>query len=242
MMNEFGFQRLLKKLGAKHSLFLSLFASVEGRPIRLSDFPQLAKVFMEVIDLYGQVYLDEGFPACYANILRNTILEHVTGARWQKTTFPMTWQIDGERLPAYVCQIAMPSGHLHWELVFQKGDGFFCFYDPYGCHIKGQQVHVIVPVRLEVQIRPACHGKMSGSVKNADYHGKRNRSMHNKIGPRGIKDPIINIARPDSRPKSDSVVSDDGALLSGESVNLREDHSFPCFEGDFPRDIRPRRR
>jgi hypothetical protein len=241
MQNEFGFQRLLKKLGTKHCLFLSLYASAVGRPIRLSDFPQLAKVFMEVIDLYGRVYLDEGFPACYANILRNTILEHVTGARWQKTTFPMTWEIDGRRFPAYVCQVTMPSGNLHWELVFQKGSDFFCFYDPYGCHIKGQQVHVVVPVRLEVQIRPACHGKMNGFTKNPDCHGKRNRSMR-KIGPRVIEDTMMHIAKPDSRPKSDSIVESGNTLISGEHVALEEDHSTPIFETDFPKEIRPRRR
>jgi hypothetical protein len=91
--------------------------------------------------------------------------------------------------------------------------------------------------------RPWKARRVNNPDPRTQFRGQNFTPVHrNKIGPRGIKDPIIHIARPDSRPKSDSVVSDDGALLSEKSINLREDHSSPFFEDDFPRDIRPRRR
>lgn len=144
-MKMFGFQRLLKKLGTSQSLFLSVYSEVLGRPIRLADFEFMSRTFMEAVSCYGLVYLDEGFDPIFRDDLRVFIASKMSDkpvALCRERCVQKT--VKGKQQFICLNHVLTPSGVYHYELGYQDEEGqWFCLYDPYGFHDKGDKVSVI---------------------------------------------------------------------------------------------------
>lgn len=144
MNKMFGFQRLLEKLGTRHSLFLSVYSEVLDRPIRLADFEGMARIFMNAVKFYGSASLDEGFDPNLRDDIRVFIASKMSGGLvtlYQERY--VTKKVDSERQYICLAHVLLPSGNYHYELGYQDEDGqWFCYYDPSGLHGRGEAITV----------------------------------------------------------------------------------------------------